>query len=230
MAEDGAPQPVVMAAAQAAACARTELDCANAAPGDKERAACVDAEAQCVAALIGAKLPQVSLANSACVEQALDCIDRAQASEQLPSCGGNLQSCADAVALAAMPPAVSQAVGEVSECRNALDACVIAAKKPEEIPACSEQESRCVAQGLQVPVPDNVPPGNLIDCAAVAVVCTLAATNLDSLDSCTRAFDRCVVGDARQPLTCAERWTQCVADQPLLLPICSLELLGCQDP
>jgi hypothetical protein len=201
----------------------------QAADGTGQRA-CADSEALCVASVLGVTLPNVSLADSACVEQAQDCVDRAGATGDLTSCGNGLRSCADAVVLAAMPPAVSQTVGDVSACRKQLDECVIAAQTPAEIPACSEQEARCVAQGLEVSLPENVPQVDLVECTTIAVFCTLAATNFDSLDSCARAFDRCVTGDVGRPLTCAERWTQCVGNQPLLLPLCSLELLGCQDP
>jgi hypothetical protein len=118
---------------------------------------------------------------------------------------------------------------KIEQCRQQLDACVRAAEAPESINSCSEQEARCIANAMKVTVPDNVPVGTLTQCAATATDCALLAPNADTLNGCTLSLASCINGVATTKLTCTERWTQCVADQPLLFPICSFELLGCTD-
>jgi hypothetical protein len=118
---------------------------------------------------------------------------------------------------------------DLDECRAALDACVIAAQTPADITVCSEQEARCVADEMDVPVPENVPIDVLIQCAATATTCALTAPNGDALSSCSWNFDQCVTGAIENQLSCLDKWALCVANDPVLLPICSLELLGCTD-
>ena len=119
---------------------------------------------------------------------------------------------------------------KIQACRDQLDACVRAAEAPESIDSCSEQEARCVADAMQVSVPDGTSVGTLTQCAADATDCSFLALTTEQLDNCARSLARCIDGVVDTQLTCTERWTQCVQDQPLLLPICSLELLGCEDP
>jgi hypothetical protein len=108
--------------------------------------------------------------------------------------------------------------------------CVRAAEAPESIDVCSEQHARCVAEAMQVSVPEGTSVGTLTQCAGDATDCSIVALTAEQLDTCARSLARCIDGVVDSQLTCTERWTQCVQNQPLLLPICSLELLGCQDP
>jgi hypothetical protein len=119
---------------------------------------------------------------------------------------------------------------KIQACRVQLDACVRAAEAPESIGLCSEQDARCIADAMQVSVPDGTSVGTLTQCAADATDCTFFASTTEQFDECATSLARCIDGVVASELTCTERWTQCVQDQPFLLPICSLELLGCQDP
>lgn len=134
------------------------------------------------------------------------------------------------VASAQEAPAPNDEATKIQACKDQLDVCVRAAEAPESIDLCSEQQARCVAEAMQVSVPEGTSVGTLTQCAGDATDCSFAALNADQLDECARSLARCIDGVVDSQLTCTERWTQCVQNQPLLLPICSLELLGCQDP
>jgi|GEM_PF-5147850 hypothetical protein len=118
---------------------------------------------------------------------------------------------------------------DIEQCRRDLDDCVIAAQTPADIEVCSAQEARCIAGEMQVPVPDDVPVDSLIKCTYTAAECTLKALSVDSLGSCTWALEQCIDAALHAQFSCIDKFTQCVADDPLLLPICSLELLVCTD-
>lgn len=129
-----------------------------------------------------------------------------------------------------MASAVSaQDAPDVAQCRRALDDCVIAAQTPADIEVCSAQEARCIAGEMQVPVPDDVPPESLIQCTFSAAECALEAPNADSLSSCSWGLEQCIDAALQARFSCIDKFTQCVAANPLLLAICSLELLVCTD-
>lgn len=229
-AEDGVPQQLIDAARDTAECARGRWECGEEAGGRPvDQAICVEDEAQCVAAIVGVELPQVVEDTDACVNQAMSCLDSAEVPSDLASCGSELRECAIDVAKTVAPPALGDALGNVNECLNDLDSCVIAAETPPDVTSCSIDEGLCVAEGLGVPVPDDLPGVDLTKCATTAASCTLQARNFDSYDSCVRGFNRCVEGVVEEELTCEQRWTQCIADRPLAFPVCNLELLGCTD-
>ena len=117
----------------------------------------------------------------------------------------------------------------LAECRAALDECVKAAQVPADIDVCSEQEARCIASDMHVEVPAGVPVEVLIQCTGTAADCTLKALNADSLYSCTWALSQCIDNVIQNSLSCLDRYNQCVASDPLLLPVCGLELLVCTD-
>ena len=123
----------------------------------------------------------------------------------------------------------AQASSGVDDCRQALDECVIAAQTPAEIEVCSAQDARCVAGEMDVPVPDQVPVEQLIECTTTAADCAHTAINADSLTSCQWALDACMQAALDAQYSCIDRFTLCVATEPALLPICSLELLVCTD-
>lgn len=119
---------------------------------------------------------------------------------------------------------------QLEHCRQQLDECVRLAEAPESIDSCSEQEARCVADVMQVSVPEGVPVGTLTQCAADATDCSLFALTNEQFNGCARTLASCIDGVVDTQLTCTERWTQCVLGDTLLFPICALELLGCTDP
>jgi hypothetical protein len=123
----------------------------------------------------------------------------------------------------------AQDAPDIERCRRALDECVIAAQTPADIEVCSAQEARCIAGEMQVPVPDDVPVDSLIKCTYTAAECTLKAPSIDSLGSCTWALEQCIDAALQAQFSCIDKFTQCIAQDPLLLPICSLELLVCTD-
>jgi hypothetical protein len=118
---------------------------------------------------------------------------------------------------------------DVAQCRKALDDCVIAAQTPADIEVCSAQEARCIAGEMQVTVPEAVPADRLIQCTYSAAECALTALNADSLSGCSWALDQCITAALNAQFSCLDSYTQCVFNNPLLLPICSLELLVCTD-
>jgi hypothetical protein len=129
-----------------------------------------------------------------------------------------------------MASAVSaQEAPDVAHCRKALDDCVIAADVPADIEVCSAQEARCIAGEMQVEVPEQVPIDRLITCTYTAAECALTALNADSLGSCTWALDQCITDAINDQLSCLDRYAVCVVENPLLVAICSLELLVCTD-
>lgn len=139
-----------------------------------------------------------------------------------------------AVSLAALSlwdasAAEAQDPARIEVCRTELDACVSAAQIPADIDVCSEREARCIAAEMQVEVPEGVPLEVLVQCTATATECALTALNPDSLYGCTLALSQCIDGVIVDSLSCLERFDQCVAADPLLLPICSLELLVCRE-
>lgn len=127
-------------------------------------------------------------------------------------------------------PKTSDESAQLEHCRQQLDECVRLAEAPESINSCSEQEARCVANVMQVSVPEGTPVGTLTQCAADATDCSLFALTNEQFNSCARTLASCIDGVVDTQLTCTERWTQCVQGDLLLFPICALELLGCTDP
>lgn len=115
----------------------------------------------------------------------------------------------------------------IEACRQALDECVIAAQTPADIEVCSAQEARCIAGEMQVPVPEDVPPDRLIQCTFTAAECALTARSADSLAGCTWALEQCIDAAVKAQFSCLDRYNECVLANPLLLPVCSLELLVC---
>lgn len=117
----------------------------------------------------------------------------------------------------------------LAECRAALDECVKAAQVPADIDVCSEQHARCIASDMHVEVPQGVPVEVLIQCTATATDCALTAPNADSFYSCAWALSQCIDAVIQDGLSCIDKYNQCVVSDPLLLPICGLELLVCTD-
>jgi len=95
--------------------------------------------------------------------------------------------------LSVTPPAVTEAIDKVAACREKLDACVRAAEEPGDIPACTEEQVRCVAGGLGVSLPD-LPLRELADCAEDAAQCTLDARNPEAVVECATSLRRCALG------------------------------------
>ena len=125
--------------------------------------------------------------------------------------------------------ASAQDAPDVARCRAALDECVIAAQTPADIEVCSAQEARCIAGEMQVTVPEAVPIDRVIQCTYTAAECVLTALNADSASSCTWTLDQCITDALNDQLSCIDRYAQCVAADPLLVAICSLELLVCTE-
>ena len=127
-------------------------------------------------------------------------------------------------------PETSDESAKIAQCRQQLDECVRLAEAPESIGSCSEQQARCIADVMQVAVPEGTSVGTLTQCAANAADCSLYALTTEQFNICARSLASCIDGVVDTQLTCTERWTQCVQGEPVLFPICALELLGCTDP
>lgn len=125
--------------------------------------------------------------------------------------------------------AAAQDSSGLALCRAALDECVKAAQVPADIDVCSEQEARCIASDMHVDVPQGVPVEVLIQCTGTATDCALRAPNADSFYGCAWALSQCIDNVIQDSLSCIDRYNQCVLSDPLLAPVCGLELLVCTD-
>lgn len=141
----------------------------------------------------------------------------------------DLHTLSIAVCMCMASAAAAQEAPDVERCRRELDECVIAAQTPADIEVCSAREARCIAGEMQVEVPEELPVDRLIQCTFSAAECALKAPSVDSLTSCSWALEQCIAAALTAQLSCLDQYTQCVLVDPLLLPICSLELLLCTD-
>jgi hypothetical protein len=141
-----------------------------------------------------------------------------------------LSAVAASTVAAQATPEASDESAKLAQCRQQLDECVRLAEAPESISSCSQQQARCIADVMQVSVPEGTSVGTLTQCAANAADCSLYALTTEQWSSCARSLASCIDGVVETALTCPERWTQCVQGDPVLFPICALELLGCTDP
>jgi hypothetical protein len=229
-ASNGIPAEVASAISDTAACNRTQATCLRNAAGNPQKVlACTQAEAQCIADIVDARLPQVVSDTLTCVDDAATCIRASETAGDLAGCAETFQDCAIDVAVEALPPEVGAVVEDIGACLATLNSCTAAATTPAQVTACGQAEVRCVATGLGVTLPD-VPVAEAVQCAETAAQCGLNATSAAAVRECGAALVAC---NARltmpnKPLTCEEKWTQCLVRNPLNFLGCSLQLANCQ--
>jgi hypothetical protein len=86
----------------------------------------------------------------------------------------------------------------VNECRQNLDNCVRSAENPRSIPQCTEANVRCVADTLEVVLPE-IPAVELAECTEKAARCTVRANSPGSVADCARDLRECARGVAGLP-------------------------------
>jgi hypothetical protein len=229
-ASNGLPAQVNQARTDAAACASADRECSVAARTPLQRANCAATEAKCLASILQVHLPSVVTGTATCVADNISCINSAEQVSDLTTCANNLESCAVTQVQTVLPAPVGQIIGSVSSCQTALNSCISAAATPADVTTCSLTNANCVASGFGLTPPGN-PAKGVIQCANAATNCALEATNIGTVDLCRRRLTSCiaeVVGSTPPPpMTCGQKWTACLAQNPFNFPLCDSQLLDC---
>lgn len=226
-ASNGLPAQVTSAISAANGCASIEATCLGKATTAADRLACTETAASCLAEVVGARLPKVVTGTAECVTSSVDCVRAAKSASNLAGCGETLQSCAVGQAVSVLPPAVGQAVTTVSECLASLRTCTEAATTPAALTTCSETEVQCVAEGLNVPAPSDL-GAEAVKCAENGAQCVLDASSAADLQDCTASLVACNGSIAMAALTCDQKWTRCLAQNPFGFLQCAFDLATCQ--
>ncbi len=230
-ASNGLPAQVNQAISDAAACTSADLECTNAATTAAGAVACATTEAECVASIVQVQLPSIVTGTATCVDDSVKCINAAEEVTDLTTCANNLESCAVTQVQTVVPAQVGQAIGAVSSCQTTLNSCIAAATTPAGVTQCSETGATCVASGLGVTLPD-VSVTAVVQCAETAASCVLNASSINAVTECTTTLTSCAasaVGTTGAPpaMTCEQKWTACLAANPLNFLTCDLQLLTC---
>jgi hypothetical protein len=228
-ASNGIPAQVTAAIGDAAECASQARSCrGDAGTNAGALLVCTREEAECVGAIIDASIPDVVTDTAECVEDAVECIAAAKTVNALASCAAELEVCSVDVLVEVLPPAVGEVVGDVAECTQHLDACNSDSSSPSELTACAEAYIVCVGDGLGVTL-ENPPISEALACAEDAADCTFDATSLNQIGQCADGYLECTTDLVRMQLTCEQKFTQCMAQNPFGFLACSFQLLTCQD-
>jgi hypothetical protein len=232
-ASNGLPAQVNSAISDAAACTRANRECVNSATTATDLAACATTQAECVASIVQVHLPKIVSGTATCVDNSVKCINAAEQVSDLTACANNLQSCAVTQVQAVVPEGVGQTIGSVSACQTTLNTCISDATTPAAVTACSETGARCVANGLGVTLPD-VSVTAVVRCADTAANCALDASTVEDVAACASSLRSCAaeaVGSTSTPpaMTCAQKWTACLARNPLNFLLCDVQLATCQN-
>ena len=229
-ASNGLPAQVNQAVTDAAACASTGRRCAVDARTPAQAASCAATEAECIASILQVRLPSIVTGTATCVTNSVNCINNAEQVSDLTACANNLQSCAVTQVQTVVPSAVGKVIGSVSSCQTTLNSCIAAAATPADVTACSLNDATCVVGSFGI-TPPNSTASAVIKCTDDAANCALQATTQGMLDLCRRRLNGCIteLGGSTTPpaLTCAQKWTACLAANPLNFPTCDAQLLTC---
>jgi hypothetical protein len=230
-ASNGLPAQVNQAISDAASCTSADLECTNAATSAAAVAECATTNAECVGAILQVHLPSIVTGTATCVSDSVKCINAAEKVSDLTTCANNLQSCAVTQVQAVVPAQVGQVIGTVNSCETALNGCISDATTPAAVTECSQTGATCVAGALGVTLPDVSIPA-VVRCAETAGKCALDASSIDSITGCATTLNSCVanaVGQDGAPpvVTCEQKWTACLAKNPLDFLTCDVQLLGC---
>jgi hypothetical protein len=228
-ANNGLPAQVNQAITDAAACNNADRECTAAARTPAQVAACARTQAECVASIVQVPLPSIVTGTATCIQNTVRCINAAEAVADLTTCANDLSSCAVTQVQTVVPPAIGNTIGNINSCRTALNSCIVAATTPAQVRTCTQTEATCVASGLGITLPDVSIPG-VVQCAQAAASCTLKATTVRSLAACANGLNSCTAEaglPTPPPLTCAQKWTACLAENPFNFPLCDSQLLTC---
>jgi hypothetical protein len=226
-ASNGLPAQVTSAISAVNGCASIEATCLGKATTPSATLACTENAASCVGEVVGASLPKVVTGTAACVTSSVECVRAAKSASDLAGCGETLQSCAVGQAVSVLPPAVGQVVTSVDGCLGSLRTCTEAAATPAALTTCSEAEVQCIANALGVPAPSDL-GAEAIKCAENGAQCTLDASSVADIQDCTASLIACNGTVAKAALTCDQKWTRCLAQNPFGFLQCAFDLATCQ--
>lgn len=232
-AQDGIPAEVASAAAAAAECNAQAASCVSDTPA--KVASCASARAECIADIVGVELPPVVDGTAGCVDATVACIDGAKRASGLVSCAENLTECAVDQARGVIDQTVGPVLEGANKCRIEFRSCVDGAETAAAIAECTADNALCVAEIFDVKLP-NVPLEDVADCAESATQCAFDASRASDVVACAEKLSACagqVIEDTTNvpaQLTCEQKWTACVAKDPLFGFItCGGQLASCQD-
>jgi len=175
-------------------------------------------------------LPGIVTGTATCVTNSISCINNAEQVSDLTACANTLQSCAVTQVQTVVPPAVGQVIGSVSACQSTLNSCIAAASTPAAVTTCGLNDANCVVGSFGLAPPTSTASA-LVKCTDDAATCALQATTQGMLDLCRRRLTGCVselTGTTPPPpMTCAQKWTACLAANPLNFVMCDAQLLTC---
>jgi hypothetical protein len=229
-ASNGLPAQINQAVSDAAACNTADLECTNAATTAPELVACTTTEAECVGAILQVTLPTIVTGTATCVENSIKCVNAAEVVSDLTTCANNLASCAVAQAETVVPEQVGVVIGDVNTCNTTLNSCIAAAATPVDLTTCSVTGATCVASALGVTLPSEIE--GVIQCTQTAASCALQSTDPENVAYCANTLASCAaaaVGANSNPplLTCAQKWTACIAKNPFNFLACDHQLATC---
>lgn len=225
-ASNGIPAQVTAAVRDAADCVDTERLCIQEDP--TLAASCTADEAQCLATIANITLPPIVDGTAKCIDDDVACIRAAKSVADLAACADTFRGCAVDQAVSALPPAVGTVVRDVTDCLNTLGMCTADAGSASEITQCGQDEVSCVAGSLGVTLPQP-PVADAIHCAETAASCVQKATTAAAVRTCAMNFTQCNAGIATTQLTCAQKWTACLARNPLNFLGCTADFSVCTD-
>lgn len=128
-----------------------------------------------------------------CTADLTQCVGAARSISALVGCNGDYAECLTGSVedtVGQLPGAVVDAVDGTIECTANLRSCVRAASSPSELVICEEAQVACVADVLDVPLPD-VPLSGAVECAESATECVADARSLEDLTACTTDLAEC---------------------------------------
>lgn len=225
-ASNGIPAQVTAAITDAEDCAKRARACRIETP---DRAlGCTEDEATCIAAIVGAKLPPIVTGTAACAEDSVVCIRAAKSAADLATCSRTFQGCAFDQAVSALPPEVGTVVKDIGDCLGTLRTCTGSATSASAVTECSQDEISCVAGSFGVSLPQP-PVAEAIHCAETAADCGLHATTPAAVRTCAASFTKCNADLATAQLTCAQKWTACLARNPFNFVGCTADFSVCTD-
>ena len=111
----------------------------------------------------------------------------------LVTCNFNFTLCAMTSEIG-LPVAVTGAIEEAATCRAALDDCVRSAETPAQLTACAEEQAICVADILDIGLPDIVT--GTAACVDDGIECINNAESLSDLDGCGETMAACALEEA----------------------------------
>lgn len=223
------PQDVADAVDAAALCAERIPACVRKATKPSELVLCNEDYVACVAYILNVDIPDMPASDViGCAEKAAKCARDATSPQTLATCGPDFVTCAgDAVGVGTTVTAIVKCATDAATCADAAEAGSDALK-------CAEANAECVANTLDVPLPD-LPAGDLAACAEAAARCTLDASRASEIAKCTTDLTSCQAGavDAFQVVDdvadCNAATVRCVADaaDPRALNACAQAQADC---